>query len=454
MLILVLALGLCACGGNGDQGGENEEKVMTYAEFEAAAKDSKVIVETYVQAKQGWWDNKASVYTQTPDGAYFLYNMACSEADYAKLTEGTKIQVTGYKAEWSGEIEIVDATFKFVEGAEPYVAETMDATALLGTDELIKHQNKKVSFDLLTVVPSKDKDGNEKPFLYNWDGSGNAESDSDLYFKAAIGDKTYTFVIEYYLTGPSTDAYKAVQALQIGDVISLEGFLYWYEGSQPHVTNVLSVMDYEAYAEAELESKVLVETYVQAKQGWWDNKATVYTQDEEGGYFLYNMPMTKAEYDLLTVGTKLAVVGYKTVWSGEVEIIDSKFMILEADPYVAEPVDLTAALGTDELINSQNMLAAFKGLTVVVSTDKDGVEKPFLYGWDGSGDADSDSDLYFKATVGDKTYTFVIEYYLTGPDSDAYKAVQALQVGDVIDLEGFLYWYEGPQAHITKVTVK
>ncbi len=43
---------------------------------------------------------------------------------------------------------------------------------------------------------------------------------------------------------------------------------------------------------------------------------------------------------------------------------------------------------------------------------------------------------------------------LTGADTDVYKAVKNLKVGDTIDMEGFLYWYEGVNPHITKVTVK
>ena len=31
--------------------------VMSYAEYASAAVDSEVTVETYVQAKQGWWEN-------------------------------------------------------------------------------------------------------------------------------------------------------------------------------------------------------------------------------------------------------------------------------------------------------------------------------------------------------------------------------------------------------------
>jgi hypothetical protein len=35
-----------------------------------------------------------------------------------------------------------------------------------------------------------------------------------------------------------------------------------------------------------------------------------------------------------------------------------------------------------------------------------------------------------------------------------YEAVKALNVGDTVDMEGFLYWYEGVNPHITSVTVK
>ena len=87
------------------------EGVMTHADYVAAAIDSEIVVETYVQAKQSWWDNKGTFYCQSEDGAYFLYEMPCSEEDYNKLVPGTKIKVTGFKGEWSGEFEIMDATF-------------------------------------------------------------------------------------------------------------------------------------------------------------------------------------------------------------------------------------------------------------------------------------------------------------------------------------------------------
>ena len=208
--------------------------LMSYAEYAAAAVDSPVTIEAFVQAKQSWWENKATVYLQDEDGAYFCYDMACSEEDYAKLVEGQKIKVSGFKSEWSGEIEITDASFEIIDGN--WVAEPVDVTELLGTDELVNKQNQKVAFKGMKVEASKDAAGNDVAFLYKWDGSG--EEGDDLYFNVSFGDKTYSFTVESYLCDKSTDVYKAVQGLKIGDTIDMEGFLYWYEGVNPHITSV------------------------------------------------------------------------------------------------------------------------------------------------------------------------------------------------------------------------
>lgn len=248
LLALVMALSIVGCGKTEDQtddkdtpdeGGDAAVTVMTHAEFDAAAVDSPVTVETYIQAAQGWWEKDgvgvATFYTQADDGAYFLYNMPCSKEDYGSLlVDGAKLRVSGYKAEWSGEVEIIDATFEILEGE--YVAPVTDVTDLLGKDELIDHQNEYVSFKGMTVEPSTDADGNEVAFLYNWDGSG--QDGDDLYFNVSLNGETYSFVVESYLCDNTTDVYKAVKELQVGDVIDMEGFLYWYEGVNPHITSV------------------------------------------------------------------------------------------------------------------------------------------------------------------------------------------------------------------------
>lgn len=212
------------------------EGVMTHDEYLAAAVDDEVTIETYVQAKQSWWKDKATFYTQDKDGAYFIYNMPCSEEDYEKLVPGTKIKVTGYKAEWSGEIEVADVSSFEIEDGE-YIAEPLDVTDLLGKDELIDHQNELVSFKGMTVeAAGQDADGNDVAYLYNYDGSG-SEGD-DLYFNVSLNGETYTFTVESYLCDKDSDVYKAVEALNIGDKIDMEGFLYWYEGVNPHITSV------------------------------------------------------------------------------------------------------------------------------------------------------------------------------------------------------------------------
>jgi len=217
------------------------------------------------------------------------------------------------------------------------------------------------------------------------------------------------------------------------------------------VAEDVQVMSYEEYVAAELDSEVTVETYVQAKQSWWDNKGTIYCQSEDGAYFLYNMPMSQEEYDLLVPGTKIRVTGYKAEWSGEVEITEATYEILDAEPWMAEPKDVTDLLGTDELINYQNQLVIFSGMTVEAKKDANGNEVAFLYNWDGSGQAGSNNDLYFDLSVNGQTYTFTVESYLCGEGTDVYTNVTDLAIGAKIDAVGFLYWYNGANPHIIAI---
>lgn len=241
LLALTLVFAFVSCGVNEENApkvdpNKKSEGSMTYAEYMDAALESEVVIEAFVQAKQGWWNDTATLYLQDGDGGYFAYNAQCTEELYNKLTIGTKVKISGVKTAWKDEVEIKDKTgvVEIIEG-DKWIAPVFDVTSFMDKDNYIDHQNKKVAFKGLTVVASNEAGA---AFLYNWDGSGVEGSDSDLYFNAEIDGKTYTFVIEYYLTGADSDAYKAVQALKVGDVIDLEGFLYWYDGAQPHITSV------------------------------------------------------------------------------------------------------------------------------------------------------------------------------------------------------------------------
>ena len=110
-------------------------------------------------------------------------------------------------------------------------------------------------------------------------------------------------------------------------------------------------MTYEAYAAATVDTEVVIEGGVQAKQTYYADNGTanVYLQDETGGaYFLYNLPCTQKEYDLLKVGSKIKVIGasgreggrslaeacgYVPAWSADYDAINvvtiyTKYMIV------------------------------------------------------------------------------------------------------------------------------
>ena len=248
-------------------------------------------------------------------------------------------------------------------------------------------------------------------------------------------------------SAPAADSQKQEEAKTEEKEETVESTVDETADEKPVITE--EPMTYEQYAQAAVDSEVVIEGGVQAKQSYYAEKgvASVYLQDETGGaYFLYELPCTEKEYELLQVGSKIRVKGFKAEWSGEVEVIDAIWMFVDGE-FIAEPEDVTALLGTDELIAKQNKKVIFRGMKVE-PIGEDGTAA-FLYNYDGSGS--EGDDLYFNVSVNGQTYSFTVESYLCGPDTDVYKAIQDLHVGDVIDMEGFLYWYEGPNPHITAV---
>ena len=216
------------------------------------------------------------------------------------------------------------------------------------------------------------------------------------------------------------------------------------EEKQPEATKA---MTYSEYLAAEEASEVVVDTYIQAKQGWWEKDgvgvATFYTMDKDGGYLLYNMPCSKDDYDKkLVKGAKIQVTGKKSTWAGEVEITEATWILLEGT-YVATPKEISMYDFNVNGLNFQNQLFALKG-GIVEAFNNEGAA--FGYKYNNSGERGD--DLYFKVSVGNIVNTFVVESYLCDENSDVYKAVEALHVGDAIDVEGFLYWYNTAQPRL------
>ena len=398
-------------------------KVLTHEEYLATEEGMTVTVEFYVQATQSWWNDKITIYGQTEEGGYYAYETVCSQEDAAKLVPGTKIRVTGERTSWEGEIEVKGGTIEFVEDGDTKIFDAMDVTEYLGTEELVNYQNMKVAFTNMEI----------KEIEYR-----NGEPGDDIYVTVMHGGNEYDFCVEVYLTGTESDVYKAFAELKAGDVVDMEGFLYWYQGINPHITAVSAPKTaHEIYVDTPDGEAVSVEFYVQATQSWWSNKITIYGQTEEGGYFSYETVCSEEDAAKLVPGTKIRVTGVKGSWEGELEVMQGTIEFLDAEPYIAEAMDVTALLGTEELVKYQNMLVAFKGITI----------KEIAYRNGEPGD-----DIYVTVSYNGADYSFCVERYLTGPETDLYKAFETLQAGDVVDVEGFLYWYQGVNTHITAIS--
>ena len=200
--------------------------VMTYDEYMAAEMDATVVIEAYVQATQSWWDNKITVYLADLDGAYFAYEMACTEADAAKLVPGTKIKVTGVKGAWAGEVEIMQCSFEFASNAnDKYIAPALLANSFI-TDsaKAIAYQNQLVAVNGATIKAIEYKNG---------------EPGDDIYVTIEVNGVELSYCVERYLTAPDSAVYTTVGTLAVGDTVDVEGFLYWYDGVNTHITKIV-----------------------------------------------------------------------------------------------------------------------------------------------------------------------------------------------------------------------
>lgn len=199
------------------------------------------------------------------------------------------------------------------------------------------------------------------------------------------------------------------------------------------------VISFEQYISSPEGSEVTIEAYVQAKQSWWNDSISVFLQDPDGGYFVYNMSCSKEDAENLVPGTKIKVTGHKTEWEGQTRLVDAGFTMGEG-VWIAEAADVSDKLGTEEIKNFQNSFVSISSVTIEASP---------RYKWDGSGTVGD--DMYFDVSVGGAAYTFMVESRLCGKNTAVYKAVQELKPGETVNVEGFPYWYGDICPNITNV---
>ena len=124
LLSMLMLCGLAACSKNEKTVTQNDTPTDVptakndYASYMEADVDSEVEVLMSVQATQGYWEDngqgKLTIYGEDDNGGYFVYNANVDKETAEKVVEGALIKVTGIKGEWSGEVEILDASVEVV----------------------------------------------------------------------------------------------------------------------------------------------------------------------------------------------------------------------------------------------------------------------------------------------------------------------------------------------------
>lgn len=207
---------------------------LTYNEFMATNYGEQVTVAGYVQAKMAYisegQNTSLFVKDQTSDNAYFIYNAIMTQDVYNSITEGTPIKITGTKNVFNKQIQIANATVEVLSGT-PVVTNPIDITTIFASSAS-DYLNRKIQLTGFTVETFSDG----AVFHYGYNGSG---SNGDaIFFNASYNGVTYLFTVNNYLTDPSTEVYTAVQNLQAGQTITIQGYMYVYENPMVQVTSI------------------------------------------------------------------------------------------------------------------------------------------------------------------------------------------------------------------------
>ena len=214
---------------------ENEIEVSDYESFLSDDGQHPLTIDSYLQQKCAWQDGYTSLYLEDETGAYYVYRLICSIEEYEAMQPGRKMRITGYKSEFSGEPEITDATVSMLDGE--YFAKPVDISDVTEED-LHRHINHAVTFQNFEIAPMFD---GRSAWFYEWDNSGSAYDESDLYFVAVGPAFSCSSVVNTQLRAADSDTYLAVQRLSVGDRVNLTGILTWYNGPQLLVTDLAVV---------------------------------------------------------------------------------------------------------------------------------------------------------------------------------------------------------------------
>ena len=208
------------------------------------------------------------------------------------------------------------------------------------------------------------------------------------------------------------------------------------------------IMTYEEFMNAEIGSTVTVESNVQAVQKHADGTVSLYLQDADGGaYYVSSMTCTPDQANTFTKGARIIVSGEFALVNDHIEIGGSvRFQMVDGGTkYVAPATEIEYEYYYyHEFANYMNMRVTLDGIVISRIELADGAASA----------GESDDDIYVFVRLKDGTeLCFCVERDLMGPETELYQVCGHLQAGQTVNLEGFLYWYNGAYLHITDCDV-
>lgn len=157
----------------------------------------------------------------------------------------------------------------------------------------------------------------------------------------------------------------------------------------------------------------------------------LYLEDEDGGYFVYNMDVDPSEMGL-KIGMTVRVSGIRGAYSGIAQVTDATVEIIDNTVKTVTPTDITEIfknaedLTVDELFLKQSMFVTIKGATILGQN--------------------LGNETYFDFNLGGKTAYVRISTstsMLTDEQDEAFRKTVADNIGKNADITGLVSVYGG-----------
>ena len=204
-------------------------------------KGTPIVLTAYIQYFE--YDGKTvDIFMQDEDGGYFTYGLTVTEDEYNAFNNHLykEITILGEKDKVNGFFELSSISewyFSNPKGDREFRATPYDITSIVTDyDAMSTHQGELITLDC-TVELCRDEENNPCAFLYKYNGTGRAGDDLYIHITEKSGIE---LVVETDVFKDGSELYEYVENnLQVGDKITVVGYLWWYNGPQPHIISLV-----------------------------------------------------------------------------------------------------------------------------------------------------------------------------------------------------------------------